>query len=209
MNVGAPHNTEARICDEDLARAEVYALISTLLYQAPSNELLGAIASSNSLCNDDSVTEFCRAWRALQQAAARGDSDRIKDEFDTAFIGTGRQPVMLYGSFYVTGFLHDKPLARLREQLTQMSVKRQNGRHESEDHISALCDVMRFLIAGNSEALPASIDAQRQFFRQHIEQWYPQLCAAIDTATETQFYKHVANFMREFFVIEDAAFDIA
>ena len=209
MNVGAPHNTEARICDEDLARAEVYALISTLLYQAPSNELLGAIASSNSLCNDDSVTEFCRAWRALQQAAAHGDTDRIKDEFDTAFIGTGRQPVMLYGSFYVTGFLHDKPLARLREQLTQMSVKRQNGRHESEDHISALCDVMRFLIAGNSEALPASIDEQRRFFCEHIGQWYPQLCAAIDTATETQFYKHVANFMREFFVIEDAAFDIA
>ena len=208
MSIGAPHNEGVLICPEDRARAEVYALLGSLFYAAPSKELLRAIATSKSLCNDDSITAFCSAWRTLRGAAAHADAESVRDEFDTAFIGTGRQPVMLYGSFYITGFLHEKPLAHLREQLTKMGVARRGDRHESEDHISALCDVMRFLVAGDGETPPAGLDAQLHFFREHIAPWYAQLCAAISEAGQAHFYKYVANVLREFFIVENAAFDI-
>ena len=201
--IDAAHNTGIPICAEDHARIEVYALLSSLFYDAPSNEFLKAIGDSRSLCINEPATEFCRAWRCLQYAAAHGNSEAIKEEFDTTFIGTGRQPVMLYGSFYMAGFLHEKPLAQLREQLTKMGVERRSGCHESEDHISALCDVMRLLIT------TAGVSSQLDFFRQHISPWCLQLCAAIDGAPGTHFYKHVAALLREFFVVESAAFDIA
>src|SRR3954471_12889856 len=98
--------------DEENARAEVYALLSNVFYMPPSKELLGLIASGISVCNhsqdahDALDSDFCQAWRALQQSAARTDAETVEDEFNSAFIGTGRQPVMLYGSFYAAGFLH-------------------------------------------------------------------------------------------------------
>jgi TorA maturation chaperone TorD len=193
---------------EDSARAEVYALLGSLFYQAPSKELLHVIATGSGICNDEPVSDFCRAWRALQQAAAQADAEAVKDEFDAAFIGTGRQPVMLYGSFYEAGFLHEKPLAMLRDTLTQMGIARRGDRHESEDHVSALCDVMRILITGDAETPPAALELQSEFFRRHIGPWYAQLTTAVIGANQTSFYKHVAQLLREFFVIENAAFDI-
>ena len=147
MTVDALHNedrdtTLIGVTPEDRARAEVYALLGSLFYQSPSVELLSAIATTRAICNDDHIdvqgTEFCKAWRALQQAAADADAEAVKDEFDTAFIGTGRQPVMLYGSYYLAGFLNEKPLAQLRDELTKMGLARREDSHETEDHISAL-----------------------------------------------------------------------
>ena len=197
------------VLPEDLARAEIYALLGNLFYQPPSAELLETIATSQTMCNDDTDSGFCRAWRALQQAAANADVEAVKDEFDTAFIGTGRQPVMLYGSFYLAGFLNEKPLAQLRDELTKMGLERSGNSHETEDHISALCDVMRFLIAGDQDTPPATLAVQCDFFQRHINSWNKQLCAAVIAATQTHFYKHVAQFTREFFAIENESFDIA
>ncbi len=206
----APHkiSMSAELEESESARAEVYALLGSLFYQSPSKDLLRVIASGSGICNDEPVSDFCRAWRALQQAAAQTDAEAVKDEFDAAFIGTGRQPVMLYGSFYVAGFLHEKPLAYLRNDLAQMGFARRGDRHESEDHVSALCDVMRVLITGDAETPPAALDAQREFFRHHIQPWQAQVSTAIINANQTNFYKHVAQVLREFFVIEDAAFDM-
>jgi TorA maturation chaperone TorD len=207
----ASHNTPSMIEDldpQENARAEVYALLGNLFYQPASKELLHLIATGSGICNDGADTDFCRSWRALQQAAAQTNAEAVKEEFDTAFIGTGRQPVMLYGSFYLSGFLNEKPLVALREDLMKMGISRRGDRHESEDHVSALCDVMRFLIAGDSDTRPAALDLQREFFRRHIEPWYAQLSTAIISAGQTDFYKYVARLMREFFAIENAAFDI-
>ena len=196
------------IDDEDRARADMYALLSSLFYSPPSKQLLSNIATNVVLCNDEPVSDFCRAWRALQQAAAQIDAEAAKDEFETAFVGTGRQPVMLYGSFYEAGFLHEKPLAILREDLTKMGIARQGDRHESEDHVSALCDVMRLLIAGDAGMAPADLALQREFFRRHIQPWHTRLESAITDANQTDFYKVVARFMREFFTLETTAFDM-
>ena len=212
MMVDASRNNDpddGRVLPEDRARAEIYALLGNLFYRPPSAELLEMIATSRALCNDDTDSGFCRAWRGLQEAAANTDAEAVKDEFDTAFIGTGRQPVMLYGSFYLAEFLNEKPLAQLRDELTKMGLARSGDSHETEDHISALCDVMRFLIAGDHDTLPAALAVQRDFFRRHIHSWNTQLCTAVIAATQTHFYKHVARFMREFFAIENEAFDIA
>jgi TorA maturation chaperone TorD len=194
---------------EDQARAEVYALLSSLFYAPPAATLLKGIASSVTLCNDGSDSGFCRAWRALQQAAANAEVEAVRDEYEAAFIGTGRQPVMLYGSFYLAGFLNEKPLAQLRDELTQMGLIRSGSSYETEDHISALCDVMRFLIVGDHDTPPVALEVQRDFFLCYIKSWHAQLCAAVDGASEPRFYKHVAQFAREFFAIENESFDIA
>ncbi len=115
---------------------------------------------------------------------------------------------MLYGSFFEAGFLHEKPLALLREDLTKMGVARRGDRHESEDHVSALCDVMRMLIVGDGALPAAALAAQRDFFRRHIQPWYAQLCDAVIGAHQTDFYKRVAQLLREFFAIENTAFDM-
>jgi TorA maturation chaperone TorD len=197
------------VLPEDQARAEIYALLGNLFFQPPVKDLLEAIATSRIVCNDDTDSGLCRAWRALQQVAANADAEAVRDEFDTAFIGTGRQPVMLYGSFYLAGFLNEKPLAQLRDELTKMGLERSGDSHETEDHISALCDVMRFLIAGDQETPPAALSVQRDFFHRHIDSWNTQLCAAVIAANQTHFYKYVAQFAREFFAIENEAFGFA
>jgi TorA maturation chaperone TorD len=202
------HVSSADLDSGEHARAEIYSLLSNLFYHPPSKELLAEIATGRGICNDEVDTDFCRAWRALQLAAAQTEAATVRGEFDAAFIGTGRQPVMLYGSFYEAGFLHEKPLAILRDTLSRLGVARRDDRHESEDHVSALCDVMRFLILGDPVTSPASLDTQRDFFRHHIEPWYAQLCAAIVSANQTDFYKHVAPVLREFFAIENTAFDL-
>jgi TorA maturation chaperone TorD len=210
VNASRDSEPDARgVLPEDQARAEIYALLGNLFYQPPSAELLETIATSQTLCNDGSDSGFCRAWRALQEAAANADAEAVKDEFDTAFIGTGRQPVMLYGSFYLAGFLNEKPLAQLRDELTQMGLTRGGGSHETEDHLSALCDVMRFLVAGDQDTPPAALAVQRDFFLRHINSWNTPLCAAVIAATQTHFYKHVAHFAREFFAIENESFAFA
>ncbi len=212
MTVDAPHNevpVNSRVLPEDQARAEVYALLSNLFYQPPAKKLLQAIATSNSMCNDGADSGYCRAWRALQHAAAVADAEAVQAEFDTAFISPGRQPVMLYGSFYLAGFLNEKPLAELRDQLTKMGLTRSGNSHETEDHISALCDVMRFLIVGDHDTPPAALDAQRDFFLRYIKSWNTQFCDAVNSANETRFYKHVAQFARVFFDLENESFDIA
>jgi TorA maturation chaperone TorD len=216
MSVDALHNNGPEsdgIAPEDRARAEVYALLSNLFYEPPPAKLLHAIATTKAICNDVHVdvqgSEFCKAWHAMQQAAAEAGAESVKDEYDAAFIGTGRQPIMLYGSYYLAGFLNEKPLAQLRGELTQMGVARRENRHETEDHISALCDVMRLLIAGGDDRAPATLDQQRAFFLRHLYVWQAQLCAAILNAGQTRFYKHVARVAQCFFEIESESFAIA
>ena len=212
MTIDAAHNTSAEnsgVVPEERARAEAYALIGNLFYEAPSSELLRAIATSQTPCNDGSDSGFCQAWRALQHAAASAEAGTLKEEFESAFISTGRPAVMLFGSFYLAGFLNEKPLAQLRDELAKMGLARRGDCHDSEDHISALCDVMRLLIVGDDGTAPAALDVQRDFFVRYIKSWNIRFCDAVNSADETCFYKHVAQFAREFFDLEYESFAIA
>ena len=147
--------------------------------------------------------------KILQHAASSADAAALKEEFERAFISTGRPAVMVFGSFYLAGFLNEKPLAQLRDELAKMGLARRGDCHDSEDHISALCDVMRFLIAGDPASAPVALEAQRDFFVRYIKSWNTQFCDAVNSANETCFYKHVAQFAREFFELEHESFAIA
>ncbi len=193
---------------EDAGRMQVYALLGNLFYAPPSKAMLQAIASNVGASDEGCDTELGRAWQALREAAARAATEEVRHEFDAAFIGTGRQPVMLYASFYLTGFLNEKPLAELRDDLARIGLARRSGTHEPEDHIAGLTDAMRYLIAGHGDTPPASLDAQRAFFRRYIQPCFTALCDAVAGAAETRFYKHVAAFARAFFAVEDQAFDM-
>ena len=154
--------TPEELTAEDQARAGIYSVIAHLFCAPPSAELLATIARAQVVeRGPDTNAAFADAWSRLQRAAREADPDAVRQEFDDAFTTAWRAPVFPYGSYYESGFLMSKPLAALRDELTRLGLARRPQTGETEDHIAALCEVMRFLIAGDGEAVPATIDAQR------------------------------------------------
>lgn len=198
------------VAAEDRARADLYGLISNLFYAAPSAELLNAIAAADSLCADTDATPFCMAWRRLQQMCRDADPIAVREEFDVLFVGVGRGLVLPYASYYLTGFLMEKPLARLREDLGGFNLTKKSSSSEPEDHLAAICDVMRFLILGSDEHPPADLDRQREFFDRYLKPWYARLCEDLQKTKKTAifFYSGAAALARAFFDLEVDSFDI-
>lgn len=192
--------------DEETARAELYGLLSQLYYAAPSPELLSALRVA--------VTEAPASGGFLQEpwqqlvAASRALSDaEIAQEFDRLFGGVGKPEVFLYGSHYLSGFLNEKPLARLRTDLQQLGLARDEVMPETEDHVAYLLEVMRYLIAGDDVAV-CNLTSQREFFSTHLQPWVLQLCDALATQPQARFYAAVAHFTRAFVSVETQGFDM-
>jgi TorA maturation chaperone TorD len=116
--------------------------------------------------------------------------------------------VMLYGSFYLSGFLMEKPLAALRTDLANLGLQREESIPESEDHIASLCEVMRYLIASD-DPRHGNIAMQKQFFASHMQPWILQMCDAVTTHPTANFYAPVARLAKSFFEVEMQAFDMA
>nr|WP_060986376.1 molecular chaperone TorD family protein [uncultured Acidovorax sp.] len=192
--------------DEETARAELYGLLSQLYYAAPSPELLSALRVA--------VTEAPASGGFLQEpwqqlvAASRALSDaEIAQEFDRLFGGVGKPEVFLYGSHYLSGFLNEKPLARLRTDLQQLGLARDEVMPETEDHVAYLLEVMRYLIAGDDVAV-CNLTSQREFFSTHLQPWVLQLCDALAAQPQARFYAAVAHFTRAFVSVETQGFDM-
>ncbi|GIX26695.1 MAG: hypothetical protein KatS3mg123_0576 [Burkholderiales bacterium] len=200
MTVHAP----APVAPEDLARADMYALISNLFYAPPSDELLRLVAQSDAGPGGEGASPFASAWRDLKAAAAAADPARVREEFETLFYGVGRPKVMVFGSYYLAGFMMEKPLAALRDDLAVLGFSRKLTAGEPEDHIAALCDVMRILILSG-----AGLETQKRFFSTHVQSWYPRLAESLARTEEADFFRHVARFAAAFFDVEVASFDIA
>lgn len=204
------HEGLEEVAPEDQARAAIYGLISNLFYAAPGQELLAVIAQAGEdIASQGPDSELGRAWRELKRAAAAADEGALRQEYDDTFISTGRAPVFLYGSFYLAGFLMEKPVAKLRDDLATLGLARKADSGETEDHISALCDVMRLLILGDGAGPAAPIESQREFFARNIAPWYERLSEAIQGAETTNFYKSAALFVRRFFDLESQSFEMA
>jgi TorA maturation chaperone TorD len=203
------HEPQEEVIEEDRARADVYGLLANVFYSPPSENLLRGVAVAGVIDGDARQSQLAMSWSALRRAAQAADAGAVRQEYDKAFITAGRPPVFLYGSFYQAGFLMDKPLAQLRDDLAKLGLARNLDVGEPEDHISALCDVMRFLIICAEDVPPAALSAQREFFMRHIAPWYTRLCAAIENAEQTDFYRNVAAFAKEFFDLEVQSFEIA
>jgi len=190
------------LAPEEQARANFYALLSRLFYAPPDAGLLAALAQADELEADDEI--IAARWRELAKAAANADPEAVREEYETAFVGTGRAPITLYVSAYSVRYTNEMPLAALRGELAALGLARRNEAHEPEDHIAALCDVMRHLIAERQRDL----DEQRRFFERWIQPIVEPLCNAIDTSEHTAFYKCVGRTAKAFFSLEQSAFEM-
>ena len=193
---------------EDQTRADFYALLARLFYAAPDDKLLQAIVIAPEPTSERDDSPLVESWRALAAAASAVTEEALVEEYQQLFIGVGRPDVMLFGSYYLSGFMNEKPLAQLRDDLAALGLARKEHASESEDHLAALCDVLRFLISGDSETRPASVAQQQAFFSKHMQPWVLQFCQAVMQSEKANFYKRAAAFARAFFVVEIEAFDI-
>ena len=187
---------------EELARANFYGLLARLFYAPPDAALLEAIAAADEIEAEEG--DMALAWRDLAGAAARAEPESVREEYETMFVGTGKAPVTLYASAYLVRYTNETPLVALREQLAALGLGRREGVHEPEDHFAALCEVMRHLIAEQKRDLAE----QRPFFERWIRPTTPALCAAIEKADGTVFYRFVSRFTKSFVALEQSSFDM-
>ncbi|MGQ0654474.1 MAG: TorD/DmsD family molecular chaperone [Betaproteobacteria bacterium] len=190
------------VAPEEAARANFYALLARLFYVPPDRDFLDVLAASGPL--DAEAGELAAAWQELIAAAAKADAEAVRDEFDTVFVGTGKSPVTLYTTAYTLKHSNEAPLAALRGELIRLGLARRSEAHEPEDHIAALFDAMRFLVAEQQD----SLEEQQRFFARWIGPAFDALCAAIERNDKTAFYRHVSRFTRRFLLVEQSAFEM-
>jgi TorA maturation chaperone TorD len=186
---------------EELARADEYALIGALLWRAPTAETLATLAD---LKGD--ASELGAAHFEIARLAGEVDPAKLQREFFDLFIGVGRGEILPYASYYLTGFLHERPLALVRGDMEKLGLARAERVGEPEDHIAILFDVMRGLIRGEfaSEGV-----AEQQFFTRHIQPWANRLFADLETQSTSAFYRAVGAAGRIFVEIEAGALELA
>lgn len=188
------------IDEVDAARAQEYALLATLLTRAPDAALLSGLSE---LRADASPLGLAHA--ALAEAADKATVESAEREFFDLFIGLGRGELLPYGSYYLTGFLHERPLARLRDDLARIGVARADGVVEPEDHAGILCEIMSGLA---SRRLPAPPDSDRLIFDKHMAPWIGRFFTDLENAEAADFYKWVGGLGRVFMDIEREAFEL-
>jgi TorA maturation chaperone TorD len=192
--------------DEETARAEIYGLLAAVFYAPPSNELLAQLRVA--------VTEAPAAgalleepWRELVASARALSNEAIRGEYNALFGGVGKPEVYVFASHYLSGFLNEKPLAKLRQNLQALGLERDEAMPETEDHIAYVCEVMRYLIAGDDVEV-ANLKNQKDFFGDHLQSWGTQLCEALEAHPKSNFYRAVAGFTRIFLSVEAQGFDM-
>ncbi len=196
------------VAPEDQARADWYALIARLLFSAPDDALLKAIANADSLPAHGADTPLDLAWEELIAAASALEGAAVDEEYAALFISAGTPRINPYASFYLSGFLMEKPLASLRSDLAALGLARADKATELEDHLASLCETMRLLIIGAPGWKPRSVQEQRSFFMKHIVPWYARCLNDIRQAEGANFYRKVADLAQAFFEIEYQAFEM-
>lgn len=184
--------------DVDLLRAAEYDLLSLLLGKAPDAALLERIATLKGDASDLGMAHV-----ALADAAASVNDTIASREFFNLFIGVGRGELLPYGSYYMTGFLHERPLSRVREDLARFGISRSDGVYEPEDHIAILCEVMACLARGDFDA---DLAEQAKFFDRHIKPWAARFFADLEMSQGANFYRALGRVGRVFVELEAEAF---
>lgn len=202
--VTAAVDSAAEAANEDSqARSATYAILASLLHGAPEQDLLDYLChiDSTGLSQPGTVGE---AWIELSQAAKSCEETSLDDDYHDLFIGLGRGKVIPHGSWHMTGFLMDKPLSDLRNDLKTLGFVASEDHKDPEDHISALCETMSILITA------ADIEGyqQRRFFIQHIHPWASSFFDEVTGSAKTDFYKAVGRLGRAFMALEDEYLNI-
>ena len=190
---------EAQTVDEvDALRAQHYGLLAALLQRAPTDDVLRDVASIKG-----DMSELGLALIALADAAKATDATKVSREYFNLFIGVGRGELMPYGSYYLTGFLHERPLADVRGDLMRLGLESIETHREPEDHIGILCEVMAGFAGKRFEAMPGD---EKAFFEKHLRPWAERFFVDLETTKDAQFYKAVGQVGRLFIAIETEAF---
>jgi TorA maturation chaperone TorD len=188
---------------EEQGRANLYALIARLFYAPPDRALLQAIAGAQEIVGEDASSPLAAAWRGLSSAAAAADEDGVREEYEGAFVGTGKAEVTLYTTAYTAESSLENPLVEIRGFLAQHGLVRRDSATEPEDHIAGLCETMRHLVGSEGKAAE-----QKRLFQSYLWPAATPLCNAIAASPRTDFYKRVAALAQSFFEVEHAAFEM-
>ena len=191
---------------EELARAELYGLLSRLWLAPPDAALLQQFKTAVT-----EAPETCALleapWQALVGALRETSPEAAAAEHEALFMGVGKPEVFAYGSFYLSGFLNEKPLAALRTDLAALGLTRDANVLETEDHVAYLFEVMRYLIAGDDIEV-CNLEQQRRFFRGHIQTWVERLCDTVAAHPRALTWRAVAAFTQQFLLVETQGFDM-
>jgi len=191
------------LSDEDALRAQVYGLLSRLLASPPDEEVLHILRK---LEGDES--EMGLAYQALAAVASGTSRRQVAEEYQELFIGIGQGELTPFGSYYLTGFLHEKPLAELRRDMASLGIARADDVREPEDHIAALLEMMAGLVLGSFTG-PVDIATQQAFFDRHVGGWAPKFFEDLQAAEAARFYMPVGRLGALFMEIEKQGFEMA
>lgn len=201
----------AVLSEEDLARVRWYRFLAGVFQAAPDAAMLASIAAAAGATARDvpdraSEPPLLRAWADLAVAARAATTQTVREEHDRVFVSVGKAPVLLNASYYLSGFLNERPLVELRDTLSGLGLARRGDIGETEDHLASLCEAMALLIESD-DPLRSQASTQRDFFQRFVSPWYERLADSIDGCDDVQFYRPVARLMRCFFDVERQAFD--
>ncbi len=202
-SLGTIEGCPFEVLEEDLLRAQVYGLLARLLASPPDRQVLDILSGI-----DGDATPLGEALSALAAAAQADAPDALSEEFDRLFVGMVRGELVPYTSYYLTGFLNEKPLADLRGHLSRLGIAGAEDQSEPEDHIAALCEVMHGLATGVF-GKPASLSEQRAFFDAHIAPWAGKFFEDLEAAAEAAFYAAIGKVGQLFMAVEAEAFEMA
>lgn len=198
--MGEAAGAQPLIAEEDVLRADLYDLLGTLLARPPSAEILGRVGGL-----DGDGSDLGRAISTLARLARETTAEAARSEYDALFIGLVRGELLPYASYYMTGFLNEKPLAVLRRDMRRHGIERAEDVHEPEDNIASLCEMMAGLIRGRF-GHPADLTAQRDFFAAHFAPWAGHFFSDLEGAKNAVLYAPVGTIGRAFLEIEREAF---
>jgi TorA maturation chaperone TorD len=174
----------------------MYLLLGTLLSGPPDEAILEMLLDIDA--GEAEATPMTALWQSLQDAARATDTERLSDEYFNLFIGLGRGELVPYASFYIHGFLMEKVLASLRDELKTLGFELQEGVSEPEDHVAALCETMGMIIMESG----LSLKEQFAFFKVYLETWMGEFFTDLNEAESADFYRVVAQLGQQFLKIE-------
>lgn len=206
MTSAAPISFSPLDDSDELARAELYGLLARLWLAPPDAELMQQFAVAVTQAPErGGLLEG--PWLDLVSALRGTTAEEAAAEHTDLFVAIGKPEIFVYGSFYLTGFLNEKPLAALREDLAALGLTRSQETAETEDHVAYVFEVMRYLIAGDDVAV-CNLEQQRRFFRQHVQTWVPQLCDTVGKHPRARTWAAIAAFTQAFIDVETQGFDL-
>ncbi len=195
--------TDSAVIDEEQQyRASAYSLLAGLLRSSPDQVMLDQLSGLGN-AGEEEGDDLMLAMSTLALSAQRHTLEDIEEEFHRLFIGLGKGEVVPYGSWYLTGFLMEKPLSDLREDLARLGFERSENVVEPEDHVAALCEVVSIMINDASD-----LSGQNRFFQAHMVSWFDRFFNDLGDAGSAVFYKAVARFGAAFIALEKQYFSM-